>query len=130
MSLSVVEKSIAYGTTGVNFIIPCLLWGATPLVFIAAITVVGVIWGREAFLLAVLASFFGGFIYVICAIFYSGACDMWERREQLSGSREANHELVAFIERITDATGPYQDLNGHPIVRDAYAALTAARGKP
>lgn len=31
--------------------------------------------------------------------------------------------LTAFVESITDATGPYPDLNEHRIVADAYAVL-------
>ncbi|MFY8215132.1 MAG: hypothetical protein ACOVMP_00850, partial [Chthoniobacterales bacterium] len=31
--------------------------------------------------------------------------------------------LRAFVESIVDANGPYPSLNGHRIVRDAYAAL-------
>ena len=32
-------------------------------------------------------------------------------------------QLEAFVGRITDAGGPYTDLDGHRIVADAYAAL-------
>lgn len=34
-------------------------------------------------------------------------------------------KLIDFIESITDATGPYRDLDGHQIVADAYKVLAA-----
>lgn len=38
-------------------------------------------------------------------------------------------DMFAFIESITDAAGPYKDLDGHPIVAAAYALAAKARGE-
>ena len=37
--------------------------------------------------------------------------------------------MLAFIESITDASGPYQDLNGHRIIADAYTIASKAKGE-
>ena len=36
---------------------------------------------------------------------------------------DENKRLRDFIETITDATGPYPDLDRHPIVHDAWRVL-------
>jgi len=36
-------------------------------------------------------------------------------------------DLLEFIESITDALGPYKDLNGHQIVHDAYKVMRVIR---
>jgi hypothetical protein len=41
----------------------------------------------------------------------------------------SHDELVAFIESITDASGPYQEFDGHPIVAAARQVLAKARGE-
>ena len=50
--------------------------------------------------------------------------------------RQANQRLIAaatdmfkLIEDIIDASGPYPDLDGHPIVSRAHALHSKARGQ-
>lgn len=38
-------------------------------------------------------------------------------------------DLLAFVESITDASGPYAYLNSTPIVADAYRLAAKARGE-
>jgi len=46
-----------------------------------------------------------------------------EQMGQLEHLAHENKRLRDFIESITDATGPYPELNGKPIIRAAYKAL-------
>lgn len=41
----------------------------------------------------------------------------------VANMKAENQRLRDFVDSITDALGPYPDLNGHPIVRAAYEAL-------
>jgi hypothetical protein len=37
--------------------------------------------------------------------------------------------MYAFIESMVDASGPYSELNGTNVIRDAYAILSQAEGR-
>ena len=63
--------------------------------------------------------------------FYEDALTAAEQMRNEENARliAAAPELLAFIESLTNAVGPYPFLDGTQVVADAYAILCKARGE-